>query len=129
MNWLWEIGSYRGLNPEPKNLVEVLEMRKHQDVALSVNYVLETAQTRLLLIDDVYCASPQHLANVLRYFGYLRDKLGISIVICGTGASHRLHQARILAGELTWVSEENRVRLERTDSRSNLSRPPPPCCR
>ncbi|WDO11258.1 hypothetical protein ME763_37745 (plasmid) [Streptomyces murinus] len=54
----------------------------------------------------------QHLANVLPYFDYLRDKLGISIVFCGTGASHRLHQARILAGELTRVSEENRVRLE-----------------
>jgi hypothetical protein len=112
VNWLWEIGSYLGLNPEPKSLVEVLEMRRHQDVTLPVNYVLETAQTRLLLIDDINRASPQHLANVLPYFDYLRDKLGISIVFCGTGASHRLHQARILAGELTRVSEENRVRLE-----------------
>jgi hypothetical protein len=114
VNWLWEIGSYLGLNPEPKNLQEVLDMRKHQDVTLPVNYVLETAQTRLLLIDDINRASPQHLANVLPYFGYLRDKLGISIVFCGTGASHRLHQARILAGDLTRVSEENRVRLERS---------------
>ncbi|WP_256959404.1 ATP-binding protein [Streptomyces viridochromogenes] len=112
LNWLWEIGSYLGLNPEPKSLVEVLEMRKHQDVTLPVNYVLETAQTRLLLIDDINRASPQHLANVLPYFDYLRDKLGISIVFCGTGASYRLHQARILAGDLTRVSEENRVRLE-----------------
>jgi hypothetical protein len=114
VNWLWEIGSYLGLNPEPKNLQEVLDMRKHQDVTLPVNYVLETAQTRLLLIDDINRASPQHLANVLPYFDYLRDKLGISIVFCGTGASHRLHQARILAGDLIRVSEENRVRLERS---------------
>ncbi|MFJ9138687.1 AAA family ATPase [Streptomyces sp. NPDC102256] len=114
VNWLWEIGSYLGLNPEPKNLQEVLDMRKHQDVTLSVNYVMETAQTRLLLIDDINRASPQHLANVLPYFDYLRDKLGISIVFCGTGASHRLHQARILAGDLIRVSEENRVRLERS---------------
>ncbi|MDP9612883.1 AAA family ATPase [Streptomyces demainii] len=112
VNWIWEIGSYLGLNPEPKNLQEVLEMRKHQDVTLPVNYVLETAQTRLLLIDDINRASPQHLANVLPYFDYLRDKLGISIIYCGTGASHRLHQARILAGDLTRVTEENRVRLE-----------------
>ncbi|MEU5192163.1 ATP-binding protein [Streptomyces klenkii] len=112
VNWIWEIGSYLGLNPEPKSLAEVLEMRKHQDVTLPVNYVLETAQTRLLLIDDINRASPQHLANMLPYFDYLRDKLGISLIFCGTGASHRLHQARILAQDLTRVSEENRVRLE-----------------
>lgn len=112
VNWVWEIGSFLGLNPEPKNLTEVLEMRRHQDVTLPVNYVLETAQTRLLLIDDINRASPQHLANVLPYFDYLREKLGISIVFCGTGASHRLHQARILAQDLIRVSEENRVRLE-----------------
>lgn len=112
VNWLWEIGSYLGLTPQPKNLQEVLEMRKHQDVTLPVNYVLENAQTRLLLIDDIDRASPQHLANVLPYFDYLRDKLGISIIYCGTGASHRLHQARILAQDLIRVSAENRARLK-----------------
>ncbi|MFC7512687.1 hypothetical protein ACFQV4_30600 [Streptomyces thermocarboxydus] len=111
MNWIWEIGSYLGLNPEPKSLTEVLEMRRHQDVTLSVNYVLETAQTRLLLVDDIDRSSPQQLANVLPYFDYLRDKLGISHIFCGTGASHLLHQARILAQDLTRVSAENRVRL------------------
>ncbi|BFO18359.1 hypothetical protein SHKM778_96160 (plasmid) [Streptomyces sp. KM77-8] len=69
------------------------------------------SQTRLLLIDDIDRASPQHLANVLPYFVYLRDKLGISLVFCGTGASHLLHQARILAQDLARVSAENRVRL------------------
>ncbi|MFF4887496.1 AAA family ATPase [Streptomyces nigra] len=111
VNWIWEIGSYLGLNPEPKSLTEVLEMRRHQDVTLSVNYVLETAQTRLLLVDDIDRSSPQQLANVLPYFDYLRDKLGISLIFCGTGASHLLHQARILAQDLTRVSAENRVRL------------------
>ncbi|MFG3187108.1 AAA family ATPase [Streptomyces nigra] len=120
VNWVWEIGSYLGLNPEPKSLAEVLEMRRHQDVTLPVNYVLETAQTRLLLIDDINRASPQQLANVLPYFDYLRDKLGISLIFCGTGASHLLHQARILAGDLTRVSEENRLRLQQAD------RPPAP---
>ncbi|MFD8154455.1 AAA family ATPase [Streptomyces sp. NPDC059720] len=120
VNWIWEIGSYLGLNPEPKSLAEVLEMRRHQDVTLPVNYVLETAQTRLLLIDDINRALPQQLANVLPYFDYLRDKLGISLIFCGTGASHLLHQARILAGDLTRVSEENRLRLQQAD------RPPAP---
>ncbi|MGR3939484.1 ATP-binding protein [Streptomyces sp. BRA346] len=130
VNRLWEIGSYLGLNPEPKSLGEVLEMRRHQDVTLPVNYVLETAQTRLLLIDDINRASPQHLANVLPYFDYLRDKMGISIVFCGTGASHRLHRARILAGELTRVSEETGYGSNRRDGRPYPSRPPPPpCCR
>ncbi|MET8861093.1 AAA family ATPase [Streptomyces sp. NPDC004579] len=112
VNWVWEIASYLGLQPEPKSLAEVLEMRRHQDLTLPVNYVLETAQTRLMLIDDINRASPQQLADVLPYFDYLRDKLGISLVFCGTGASHLLHQARMLAGDLARVSEENRVRLK-----------------
>ncbi|MFE3409594.1 TniB family NTP-binding protein [Streptomyces mirabilis] len=61
-------------------------MRRHHDLTLPVNYVLETAQTRLLLIDNVNRALPHQLANVLPYFDYLRDKLGISLVFCGTGA-------------------------------------------
>ncbi|MFE6682535.1 ATP-binding protein [Streptomyces sp. NPDC057729] len=125
VNWLWEIGSYLGLNPEPKSLAEVLEMRRHQDVTLPVNYVLETAQTRLLLIDDIDRASPQHLANVLPYFDYLRNKLGISLIFCGTGASHRLHQARILAQDLTRVSEENRIRLEQAGQPADPASPSP----
>ncbi|MEU8581917.1 ATP-binding protein [Streptomyces abikoensis] len=125
VNWVWEIGSYLGLNPEPKSLAEVLEMRKHQDVSLPVNYVLETAQTRLLLLDDVNRASPQQLANVLPYFDYLRDKLGISLIFCGTGASHLLHQARILAQDLTRVSEENRIRLEQAGRPADPVSPSP----
>ncbi|MFD8060933.1 MULTISPECIES: AAA family ATPase [Streptomyces] len=125
VNWIWEIGSYLGLNPEPKSLAEVLEMRRHQDVTLPVNYVLETAQTRLLLLDDINRASPQQLANVLPYFDYLRDKLGISLIFCGTGASHLLHQARILAQDLTRVSAENRVRLEQAGRPADPVSPSP----
>ncbi|MFE9374793.1 AAA family ATPase [Streptomyces sp. NPDC006711] len=125
VNWIWEIGSYLGLNPEPKSLTEVLEMRRHQDVTLSVNYVLETAQTRLLLVDDIDRSSPQQLANVLPYFDYLRDKLGISLIFCGTGASHLLHQARILAQDLTRVSAENRVRLEQAGRPADPASPSP----
>jgi hypothetical protein len=125
VNWIWEIGSYLGLNPEPKSLAEVLEMRRHQDVTLPVNYVLETAQTRLLLVDDIDRASPQQLANALPYFDYLRDKLGISLIFCGTGASHLLHQARILAQDLTRVSAENRVRLEQAGRPADPVSPSP----
>ncbi|MBC7273260.1 MAG: AAA family ATPase [Streptomyces sp.] len=125
VNWIWEIGSYLGLNPEPKSLAEVLEMRRHQDVTLPVNYVLETAQTRLLLVDDINRASPQQLANVLPFFDYLRDKLGISLIFCGTGASHLLHQARILAQDLTRVSVENRVRLEQAGRPADPISPSP----
>ncbi|WP_019753284.1 ATP-binding protein [Streptomyces viridochromogenes] len=125
VNWIWEIGSYLGLTPEPKSLTEVLEMRRHQDVTLPVNYVLETAQTRLLLVDDIDRSSPQQLANVLPYFDYLRDKLGISLIFCGTGASHLLHQARILAQDLTRVSAENRVRLEQAGRPADPVSPSP----
>lgn len=125
VNWVWEIASYLGLQPEPKSLAEVLEMRRHQDLTLPVNYVLETAQTRLLLIDDINRASPQQLADVLPYFDYLRDKLGISLVFCGTGASHLLHQARVLAGDLTRVSQENRIRLEQAGRPTAPASPSP----
>ncbi|WP_329182736.1 AAA family ATPase [Actinacidiphila glaucinigra] len=125
VNWVWEIASYLGLQPEPKSIAEVLEMRRHQDLTLPVNYVLETAQTRLMLIDDIHRATPPQLANALPYFDYLRDKLGISLVFCGTGASHLLHQARILAGDLTRVSEENRVRLEQAGRPAAPASPSP----
>nr|WP_239516950.1 ATP-binding protein [Streptomyces sp. ICC4] len=112
VNWVWEIASYLGLNPEPKSLAEVLEMRRHPDLTLPVNYVLESAQTRLLLIDDIDRATVQQLATVLPHFDYLRNKLGISLLFCGTGASHLLHQARALAGDWTRVGQEDRARLE-----------------
>ncbi|MEV7384122.1 AAA family ATPase [Streptomyces lydicus] len=126
VNWVWEIASYLGLHPEPKSLAEVLEMRRHQDLTLPVNYVLETAQTCLMLIDDINRASPQQLADVLPYFDYLRDKLGISLIFCGTGASHLLHQARSLAGDLTRVSEENKARLEQAGHPAAVSASPSP---
>ncbi|WP_246430175.1 hypothetical protein [Streptomyces rectiverticillatus] len=69
---------------------------------------------------------------MLPYFDYLRDKMGISLVFCGTGASHLLHQARILARDLTRISKENQARLEQAGrpaapaSPSPTSSPPPP---
>ncbi|QLE75792.1 hypothetical protein FGW37_33210 [Streptomyces rectiverticillatus] len=125
VNWVWEIASYLGLAPEPKSITEVLEMRRHPDLTLSVNYILETTQTRLMLIDDVNRATAQQLASVLPYFDYLRDKLGIALVFCGTGASHLMHQARVLAGDLARVSEENRLRLEQAGQPAAPGTPSP----
>ncbi|MER5733351.1 ATP-binding protein [Streptomyces sp. NPDC002138] len=125
-NWIWEIASYLGLNPEPRNIAEVLEMRRHPDLTLPVNYILETTQTRLLLIDDINRASPAQLADVLPYFDYLRDKLGISLLFCGTGASHLIHQARIQAQDAALVSEENRLRLQQAGRSTTPTDSPSP---
>ncbi|MFD9225956.1 hypothetical protein ACFWDI_39480 [Streptomyces sp. NPDC060064] len=76
VNWVWEITSCLGLQPEPKSLAEVLEMRRHQDLTLPVNYVLETAQTRLLLIDDINRATAHQLANVLSRRSGVQNRLG-----------------------------------------------------
>ncbi|MGO4421771.1 hypothetical protein AB4Z54_24465, partial [Streptomyces sp. MCAF7] len=48
-----------------------------------------------------------------------------SLIFCGTGASHHLHQARILAGDLARVSEENRVRLEQAGRPADPVSPSP----
>ncbi|MGW3765388.1 hypothetical protein [Streptomyces sp. NPDC005131] len=48
-----------------------------------------------------------------------------SLVFCGTGASHLLHQARVLAGDLTRVNEENRVRLEQAGRPATPASPSP----
>ncbi|MFI5679555.1 carboxylesterase family protein [Streptomyces cellulosae] len=77
-----------------------------------------------LLIDDINRALPHQLANVLPCFYYLRDKLGMSLVFCGIGASRLLHQARVLAGDLTRVSEENRYGSSRRAARRRPPRSP-----
>ncbi|MGW6412862.1 AAA family ATPase [Streptomyces vinaceus] len=124
-NWIWEIASYLGLSPEPRNITEVLEMRRHPDLTLPVNYILETTQTRLILIDDINRASPAQLAGVLPYLDYLRDKLGITLVFCGTGASHLIHQARILTQDAARISEEDRARLQHAGRPARAASPSP----
>ncbi|WP_330328283.1 TniB family NTP-binding protein (plasmid) [Streptomyces sp. NBC_00536] len=92
--WVWEIACFLGLNPAPKNKTELLDWRKHPDLSQPVNYVLEVVQTRLLLVDGLDTATPDQLICVLPYFDYLRNKLGITTIFCGTGANARIHQAR-----------------------------------
>jgi len=94
VNWVWEIASFLGLNPAPKNETELLEWRRYPDLSVPVNYVLENAQTRLLLVDNIDRVTPDQLAAVLPYFDFLRSKLGITTIFCGTGASARIEQAR-----------------------------------
>ncbi|MDI3409481.1 AAA family ATPase [Streptomyces cavernicola] len=125
VNWIWEIASYLGVSHEPKSIAEVLELRRHPDHTLSVNYIMETTQTRLLLIDDINRATPGQLAGVLPYFDYLRNKLGITLVYCGTGASHLIHQARNLADDLARVSEEDQTRLKQAGHTTSPAPPSP----
>lgn len=97
VNWVWEIACFLGLNPEPLNENELLRMRSYPDLTASVNYVLENALTRLLLVDDIQRVQPHQLAPVLHYFDYLRNRLGITTIFCGTGASDIVHEARAIA--------------------------------
>ncbi|MFJ3975900.1 ATP-binding protein [Streptomyces sp. NPDC090021] len=97
VNWVWEIACFLGLNPEPLNENDLLRMRSYPDLTPSVNYVLENALTRLLLVDDIQRVQPHQLAPVLHYFDYLRNRLGITTIFCGTGASDIVQEARAIA--------------------------------
>ncbi|MFB7407346.1 ATP-binding protein [Streptomyces sp. NPDC056202] len=97
INWVWEIACFLGLNPEPLNENDLLRWRSYPDLTAPVNYVLENALTRLLLVDDIQRVQPHQLAPVLHYFDYLRNRLGITTIFCGTGASDIVHEARAIA--------------------------------
>ncbi|MGN9796223.1 ATP-binding protein [Streptomyces sp. OZ13] len=112
INWIWEIACFLGLNPEPLNENELLALRKYPDLSLPVNYVLETALTRLLLVDDIQRVAPEQLAPVLHYFDYLRNRLGITTVFCGTGAGDIVHEARSIADRYSVVAQQRDARFE-----------------
>ncbi|MFE2060611.1 ATP-binding protein [Streptomyces sp. NPDC059446] len=97
VNWVWEIASFLGLSPEPLNENDLLRWRSYPDLSVPVNYVLENALTRLLLVDDIQRVQPDQLAPVLHYFDYLRNRLGITTIFCGTGASDIVYEARTIA--------------------------------
>ncbi|MEU2415958.1 ATP-binding protein [Streptomyces sp. NPDC013099] len=97
INWVWEIACFLGLNPEPLNENDLLRWRSYPDLTVPVNYVLENALTRLLLVDDIQRVQPHQLAPVLHYFDYLRNRLGITTIFCGTGASDIVYEARAIA--------------------------------
>ncbi|MFF7590306.1 ATP-binding protein [Kitasatospora purpeofusca] len=113
INWIWEIACFLGLNPEPTTEDDLMRWRGYQDLSVPVNYVLETALTRLLLVDDIQRVTPAQLAPVLHYFDYLRNRLGITTVFCGTGAGGIVHEARAIADRHAIVVRQRAERLAR----------------
>lgn len=97
VDWVWEIACFLGLNPEPRDEDELIRWRTYPDLTRSVNFVLERGLTRLLLVDDIQRVAPDQLAPVLHYFDYLRNRLGITTIFCGTGASDIVREARARA--------------------------------
>ncbi|MFC8394128.1 ATP-binding protein [Streptomyces sp. NPDC057238] len=94
LNWIWEIASFLALAPEPKSEAEARQLRRIPDLSLPVHTVMERKQTRLLLVDDIQRVSPSQLGPILHYFDYLRTRLGITTIFCGTGATDIVHAAR-----------------------------------
>ncbi|MFG3490001.1 ATP-binding protein [Streptomyces sp. NPDC047972] len=113
INWVWEIACFLGLNPEPLNENDLLRWRSNPDLTAPVNYVLENALTRLLLVDDMQRVQPHQLAPVLHYFDYLRNRLGITTIFCGTGASDIVHEARAIADRHQVVVQKHLTRRGR----------------
>ncbi|MGW2517666.1 ATP-binding protein [Streptomyces sp. NPDC001617] len=94
LNWIWEIASFLALTPEPKSEGEARQLRRIPDLSLPVRTVLERKQTRLLLVDDIQRVSPGQLGPILHYFDFLRTRLGITTIFCGTGATDIVQAAR-----------------------------------
>ncbi|MEU6495780.1 ATP-binding protein [Streptomyces sp. NPDC046984] len=94
LNWVWEIASFLALTPEPKNEAEARQLRRIPDLSLAVHTLMARMQTRMLLVDDIQRVSPEQLGPVLHYFDYLRTRLGIATIFCGTGAADIVHAAR-----------------------------------
>jgi hypothetical protein len=94
LNWIWEIASFLALTPEPKSEAEARQLRRIPDLSLAVHTVMQRKQTRLLLVDDIQRVSPGQLMPILHYFDYLRTRLGITTIFCGTGATDIVHAAR-----------------------------------
>ncbi|MFF7043706.1 ATP-binding protein [Streptomyces massasporeus] len=93
LNWVWEIASFLALTPEPKNEAEARQPRR-PDLTLAAHTLMERMQTRMLLVDDIQRVSPEQLGPILHYFDYLRTRLGIATIFCGTGAADIVHAAR-----------------------------------
>ncbi|MGA6871311.1 AAA family ATPase [Streptomyces pratensis] len=110
INWVWEIACFLGLNPEPLNENDLLRWRSYPDLTVPINYVLENALTRLLLVDDIQRVQAHQLAPVLHYFDYLRNRLGITTIFCGAGASDIVYEARAIADRHQVVVQKHLTR-------------------
>ncbi|MEV7026630.1 ATP-binding protein [Kitasatospora sp. NPDC093558] len=100
VNWIWEIAHFLGLNPPPKDDQALWDQRRLPDMSIPVTHVLERAQTRMFLIDDIQRTNADQLGPALHYFDYLRTKFGIGTIFCGTGATDIIQAARVKADKL-----------------------------
>ncbi|MFF7216824.1 AAA family ATPase [Streptomyces sp. NPDC008238] len=118
--WLWEIGQFLGLAPEPKSLDEALQWAKtkqprYPDLRIPVMHVLEHAKTRMLLVDDIHRITVDQLAVFLPLSDYLRNKFGIATIYCGTGATEIFHAARLKANRYAKDPQRNTLPILRLD--------------
>ncbi|WP_405763857.1 TniB family NTP-binding protein [Actinacidiphila glaucinigra] len=118
--WLWEIGQFLGLAPEPKSLAEALQWAqtkqpRYPDLKIPVMHVLEHAKTRMLLVDDIHRITVDQLAVFLPLSDYLRNKFGIATIYCGTGATEILHAARLKANRYAKDPQRNALPIRRLD--------------
>ncbi|MEU6347178.1 ATP-binding protein [Streptomyces sp. NPDC046977] len=118
--WLWEIGQFLGLAPEPKDLTEAPQWAKTKqlrcpDLSIPVMHVLEHAKTDILLIDDIHRVTVDQLAVFLPLSDYLRNKLGITTIYCGTGAAEIFHAARLKANRHSKDPQHNTLPVLRLE--------------
>ncbi|GCD48425.1 AAA family ATPase [Streptomyces paromomycinus] len=93
-NWVWEIADFLGLTPAPRDVEELLQVRRIPDLSQPVWRVMERSSTRLLLVDGLQRVHPDHLVPFLAYMEKLREELGISTIFCGTGSRKILQAAQ-----------------------------------
>lgn len=94
INWIWEIACFLGLDPAPKNAEELLQRRRYPDMSAAVHHVMQRTGTRLLLVDNIERARPDQLGEALHYLDFLREKLGVTTIFCGTGSRAIVDSAR-----------------------------------
>lgn len=121
-----EIADFLGLVPDPTHDEELLLPRRTADMTAPVVHVLKRSRTRLLLVDDIQRTTTEQLGPVLHFFDYLRNKLGITTVFCGTGAQDIVHTARAKAD--THGPSESALRARLRQSTGDAFEPagPPP---
>ncbi|MFI9325849.1 ATP-binding protein [Kitasatospora aureofaciens] len=94
VHWIWEIAGFLGLTSSPTSPHALRDFRRYPDLSVPVTLVLERAKTQIILIDDIQRSTVDALAPVLHYFDYLRSRLGIAVIFCGTGATDIVFAAR-----------------------------------
>lgn len=94
INWIWEIACFLGLDPAPKNIEELVQRKRYPDLSAAVHHVMQRLGTRLLLVDNIERAKPDQLGEALHYLDFLRERLGVTTIFCGTGSQAIVAAAR-----------------------------------